>query len=179
MNEAASVFGVVRSTDVRSIAGPALDIEVAEGTELLREGQLAGKFFVIRTGHAELWSGTSMVSTLGPGRCFGEINACATQPQRFTVRASSPMRLTAFSAFGIELLCATFPGTRERILELLPAASGNGRAAASLPERGGIENGDRPVVGGDPPELAHQPQCARDRLAGRARPSRKLILGQR
>ena len=172
------VFGSVRSRDVRSIAAPVLDVHAPQGAELIHEGEVAGTFFVIREGRAELWREQSKLGSLGPGDCFGEIEPLGAQPQRFSVIAGSPMRLLAFSAFGIAALCATIPGSRERILEFLPS-SGDSRPAASLLERSRVEYGDRPVVGGDPAKLAHQPERTRDGLARRAGPPRELVLGQR
>jgi CRP/FNR family transcriptional regulator, cyclic AMP receptor protein len=169
------VFGSIRSRDVRSIAGPVFDIDTEQGTKLVVQGEPAGTFFVIRAGHAELWRGRSMLRTLGPGDCFGEIDPLAPRPQRFTVIASSPMRLLAFSAFGIARLCATIPGVRERILECLARSAG---AAATRVQRRLVEDGDRAMVSGDPAELAHQSQSARDGLPRRAGPPRKLVLGQ-
>jgi CRP-like cAMP-binding protein len=114
------VFAPIRSLDVRSLAGPALEVLVPAGTHLVEEGQLIGTFFVIRSGSAELRQGRVRLRTLGTGDCFGEIDPVIAMPQRFTVVASSPTRLLTFSAFGIGRLCAAMPGARGRILQFLP-----------------------------------------------------------
>jgi CRP-like cAMP-binding protein len=158
-------FGSVRSLDVRSLAGPVVDVPVPTGTELVREGTEIGTFFVIRSGSAELTRGGRNVGTLGAGDCFGEIDAVAPGPQPFGVTASSPMRLLTFSAFGIGTLCDAIPGTREQLIESLPAQSAEVHVlhpapTRSLSQRRRIEHGDRPVVGGHPAELAHQAKRA-------------------
>jgi CRP-like cAMP-binding protein len=116
------VFGSVRSLDARSLAGPALEVQVPAGEQLVQEGELIGTFFVIRSGSAELRRGERAPLTLVTGDCFGEIDAVAPHPQRFGVVASSPMRLLTFSALGIDRLCATIPGVRQRLLDHLPTA---------------------------------------------------------
>jgi CRP-like cAMP-binding protein len=114
------VFGSIRSLDVRSLAGPVLDVNVSAGVRLVHEGEAIGTFFVIRSGNAELWHGDHRLRTIGTGDCFGEIDPASSEPQRVSVIASSPMRLLTFSAFGIDRLCATIPAARERILASLP-----------------------------------------------------------
>jgi CRP-like cAMP-binding protein len=118
------VFGPVRSLDARSLAGPALEVQVRAGEHLVHEGELLGTFFVIRSGSAELRDGDHGLGTLVTGDCFGEIDAAEPLPQRFNVIASSPMRLLTFSALGIGALCSTFPGVRQRLLDNLPGAVG-------------------------------------------------------
>jgi CRP-like cAMP-binding protein len=135
-----SVFGPVRALDVRSLAGPVVDVEVPVGTELVREGTPIGTFFVIRAGSAELFRDGHHVGSLETGDCFGEIEPGGSRPQGYAVITSSPVRLLAFSAFGIARLCDAIPGARERILERLPSATGeihaladaNARARASV-----------------------------------------------
>jgi CRP-like cAMP-binding protein len=114
------VFAPIRSLDVRSLAGPALDVQVPAGSVLVHEGRLIGTFFVIRSGTAELWQGERKLETLRTGDCFGEIDPLALQPQRFSVIASSQMRVLTFSAYGIGRLCAAIPGARARLLAFLP-----------------------------------------------------------
>jgi CRP-like cAMP-binding protein len=114
------VFGSIRSLDVRSLAGPVLDVNVPAGVRLMREGQTIGTFFVIRSGTADLWHDGRRLGTLGTGDCFGEIDPASSAPQRMSVVATSPMRLLTFSSFGIERLCAEIPDARERILASLP-----------------------------------------------------------
>jgi hypothetical protein len=169
------VFGLLRARDVRSRAGPVLDVAVPPGTTLISEGELIGTFFVIRAGTATIWRGTSALGSLGPGDCFGEVEPNAPALQQFTVIASSELRFLTFSSLGIERLCSEIPGARERILGYLPS----GRTTGALAQGGGVEDRDGAVVGGDPTELAHQAKCAGDRLARGARPARKLILRQR
>src|SRR5438309_8129194 len=67
-----SVFGAVRALDVRSLAGPVADVEVTPGTELVREGEPIGTFFVIRRGRALLARAGCGIETLGGGDCFGQ-----------------------------------------------------------------------------------------------------------
>jgi CRP-like cAMP-binding protein len=116
------VFGTVRALDVRSLAGPVVDVRVPAGAHLVREGHVIGTFFVIRSGSAELWHRDRRVKELGTGDCFGEIDPTPT-PQSYSVIASSAMRLLTFSAFGISRLCATLPDARQRLLDFLPQDS--------------------------------------------------------
>ena len=117
------VFGPVRSLDVRSLAGPVVDVQVPAGAHLVREGQVIGTFFVIKSGTADLITKNGKIRTLETGDCFGEIEPTPPRPQRYSVIASSPMRVLTFSAFGIGRLCAAIPEARGRLLEYLPGAS--------------------------------------------------------
>jgi CRP-like cAMP-binding protein len=110
----------LRSLEARSLAGPALEVQAAVGTELVREGQQLATFYVICSGDAELSADGRRLGTLHPGDCFGEIDPVSPREQRFTVTAGSPMQLLTFSAFGIARLCAAIPGSRQRILASLP-----------------------------------------------------------
>jgi hypothetical protein len=60
------------------------------------------------------------LATLHAGDCFGEIDPPIEHAQEFTVTASSPMRLSTFSALGIARLCAAFPGMQQRLGAALP-----------------------------------------------------------
>jgi CRP-like cAMP-binding protein len=107
--------------DARSLAGPVIDTEVPTGTELVPEGAVIGTFFLIRSGSAHLFCGDCAVEALGTGDCFGEVDPLSCEPQRYTVIATSTLRLMAFSAVGISRLCDAIPGTREGILNSLPS----------------------------------------------------------
>jgi Cyclic nucleotide-binding domain len=173
-----AMFGALREQDVRSLAGPVIGVIVPPDTELVSEGEQIGTFFLIRSGTATLSCDGVAVASLGSNDCFGEADPDAPTAQRFTITAATKLHLLSFSSLGIERLCNEIPGARERIRESLAVVASAGSAGA-LPERGGVQNGDRTVVGGDPAELAHQAQCSGDRLTRGSRPARKLILRQR
>jgi CRP-like cAMP-binding protein len=124
------VFGPVRALDVRSLAGPVVDIEVPAGTVLMREGVPIGTFFVIRSGTAELYRDNHHVGTLRTGDCFGEIDPECREPQSYGIITSAPTRLLTFSSFGIGRLCEEIPGARQRLLDRLPTAGGEVRSLA-------------------------------------------------
>jgi CRP-like cAMP-binding protein len=108
--------------EARSLAGPVVDIDVAPGTELVREGSVIGTFFLVRSGTAQLLVDGHPVGTLGVDDWFGESDPHSRAPQRHTVVAMSRMRVTTFSAFGISRLCDAVPGARKQILETAGAA---------------------------------------------------------
>jgi CRP-like cAMP-binding protein len=118
--EPMQVFGDLRSLEARSLAGPVLEVKVPAGTELIREGEQIGTFYVIRSGAADLSADGRVVQTLQPGNSFGEIDPVSPAVQQFGVTATSPMRLLTFSAFGIARLCSAIPSARQRILASLP-----------------------------------------------------------
>ena len=112
-------FEPIRLTEARSLGGPVLDLEVRAGSELLRQGEPVGTFFVIRSGTALLVRDDCPISTLGAGDCFGELDPTATLPQPYGVITASPVRLLAFSSFGIGRLCDAIPGVGERLREAI------------------------------------------------------------
>ncbi len=139
---AASPFDPIRFTEVRSLGGPVLDLEVAAGSALVVEGETAGTFFVIRSGTALLVRGDCPLSTLGAGDCFGEVDPVAPKPQPYGVITASPVRVLAFSSFGIGRLCDAIPGVGERLRAAIaqppasaPAPAGCERPAAGIGAR--------------------------------------------
>jgi CRP-like cAMP-binding protein len=170
MQETLPVFGALRARDVRSLAGPVIEAIVPEGTELVREGTTVGVFSVIRTGSVSLCRDGEAIGLLGAGDCFGESDPHDPAPQPFTVVARTALRLTTFSAFGIDRLCAAIPGARERLSRA---------RAAALTQGVGIEHRDRAVVGGHPTQLPHKPKRPRHGLPRRPGPARELVLRKR
>jgi CRP-like cAMP-binding protein len=118
------VFAPVRPLDVRSLAGPVVSVDVAAGTELVREQEPIGKFFVVMHGSLLLVREGHEIESLGAGDCFGEVDPRSSEPQGYSVVTTTPARLLTFSAFGINRLCDSIPGVRARILEQLPARTG-------------------------------------------------------
>ena len=112
-------FGDLRSLEARSLAGPALEVQVPAGTELIHEGEQIGTFYIIRSGDADLSAHGHVSRSLRPGDCFGEIDPVSPAPQRFTITATSPMRLLTFSAFGIARLCSAIPSAGPQIVASL------------------------------------------------------------
>ena len=115
-----SVFGELREVEARSLAGPVLEVQVESGSELIREGEAVGTFFVIRSGNAQLSHEGRTIGSLRAGNCFGEVDPDSQRAQEFGVIAISPMRLLTFSALGIARLCAAFPGMQQRLVAELP-----------------------------------------------------------
>jgi CRP-like cAMP-binding protein len=96
-----------------------IEADVPAGTCLVREGEPSGAFFVIRSGTASVRRNGRRLRTLEPGDCFGEIDPAAPAPQTRTIVADSRLRVSTFSAHGIDRLCAAIPYAQERIRSAL------------------------------------------------------------
>src|SRR2546423_4324245 len=62
-----SLFGSLSKRECRQMAQYADELELAEGTQLVREGEFAYEFFVIEDGTAEVMRAGEHVADLGPG----------------------------------------------------------------------------------------------------------------
>jgi CRP-like cAMP-binding protein len=118
--DAVRVFTPLNSRDVRALAGTAVEVDVPEQAQIVREGELTETFFVIAAGRVELWREGRRLRPLVVGDCFGAIDPGADRRSPFTVVARSRVRLLGFSARGIARLCDAIPDTRRQLIEALP-----------------------------------------------------------
>jgi CRP-like cAMP-binding protein len=80
---------------------------VPAGEDVVREGQLADRFYVLLEGKAAVYSGQRLVRTLAPSDHFGEIALLHRIPRTATVRGQTELRLFSLDR---EALLAAGPG---------------------------------------------------------------------
>src|ERR1019366_5074560 len=111
-----------RATILRPLPMPTIDaladsvqiVSVAAGGEVFRQGDPGDRFYVIEEGDADVVGDGRVVSTLGPGECFGEIALLRDTPRTATVRARTPLRLASLARVEFLLALSGFSAsTRE------------------------------------------------------------------
>src|SRR5919107_1626884 len=104
------LFGGLSRRARRRVAKVAHRIEVPQGTELVREGQVALELFVVVAGTAEVEREGRVVDVVMPGDFFGEIGAIEDGVRRnATVRAVSAMELVVIAAPDVQRLLDEVP----------------------------------------------------------------------
>jgi CRP-like cAMP-binding protein len=81
----------------RVVAQHADEIDVPEGTELVRQGDFAYEFFVIEDGRVEVARDGDMIATLGPGDFLGEmgiVNKVVRNATVITISAAKVIVMT-------------------------------------------------------------------------------------
>ena len=107
------------------VAAHADEVDVPEGKELVKQGELAYEFFAIEDGKASVDVDGSDRGDLGPGDFFGEIGLLDSEHRRAaSVTATTPMKLMVltgheFRAMGRDMpeLAATVRAAMQRRLE--------------------------------------------------------------
>jgi CRP-like cAMP-binding protein len=108
-------FSELPDEEVEAIAASAKEESVAEGKDLVREGDFAYDFFIIEEGKAEVLRGEERIAELGPGDFFGEIGVLEKTQRTATVRARDRMRLVTLTHWDINRLRSRIPKTIERM----------------------------------------------------------------
>ncbi len=99
----------------RVIAQHADEIDVAEGTELVRQGEFAYEFFVIEDGAAEVRRDGERIAELGPGDFLGEMGIVGKTVRNATVATTSPSRVIVMTGQAFRSVASSNPEVASRI----------------------------------------------------------------
>jgi CRP/FNR family transcriptional regulator, cyclic AMP receptor protein len=77
----------------RVVAQHADELDVDEGTALVRQGEFAYEFFVLESGSAEVVRDGERIAELGPGDFLGEMGIVDMTVRNATVTTTSPARV--------------------------------------------------------------------------------------
>jgi CRP-like cAMP-binding protein len=84
------LFEFCSKRDLRRIAALAVEREVEAGTELIREGEPAGEFYVVVEGEVDVRRRGRRVAKLSAGSYVGEIALLSLPPHRDSGIAATP-----------------------------------------------------------------------------------------
>jgi CRP/FNR family transcriptional regulator, cyclic AMP receptor protein len=111
------LFSSLAKRERSEIASRADELDISEGTHLVREGEFAYEFFVIEEGEAEVLRGGEHVASLGPGDFLGEMGIVTRAPRNASVVARSPMRVLVMSEQDFRGIAQMFPSVADQIRE--------------------------------------------------------------
>jgi CRP-like cAMP-binding protein len=109
------LFESLTSEERRAIAPNADEIDVPEGTKLVRQGDFAYEFFVIEEGTAEVVRDGERVAEIGPGDFLGEMGIVGHVVRNATVVTTSPGRVIVMTEQALRSMARTNPGVADRI----------------------------------------------------------------
>ena len=113
------LFATLSKRELAAVAAIADEIDLADGTELIREGDRGREFFVLLEGSADVRKGNRKIRSLGGGDFFGEIALVAHTPRTATVVARSPIRALVITDRAFKSLLEKMPEVQAKVLQAL------------------------------------------------------------
>ena len=99
----------------RVVAQHADEIDVDEGTNLVRQGEFAYEFFVIESGGAEVLRDGERIAELGPGDFLGEMGIVGKIVRNATVTTISPSEVIVMTEQAFRSMSHSNPDIASRI----------------------------------------------------------------
>jgi CRP-like cAMP-binding protein len=109
------LFESLTSEERRAIAPNADEVQVPEGTELVRQGDFAYEFFVIEEGTADVMRDGERIAELNPGDFLGEMGIVGKVVRNATVVTTSPSRVVVMTEQALRSMARTNPSVADRI----------------------------------------------------------------
>ena len=110
------MFSACSRKDLAVVARAAEQVSFQPGDVLVREGERAHEFFIIVEGHAVVTRGAEMVTTIGPGQCFGELALLDRAPRNATVAAATELEVLILGERQFNALLAEIPTLARNIM---------------------------------------------------------------
>lgn len=109
-----------------SVASACEELDVEEGTVLVREGDFGHAVFAIRSGTADVVHDGVVINTLGPGDYFGEVAVMSGGRRSASVVATSPLKLVTIFNREIWRLEREAPEVASVLRDAIAARVGDG-----------------------------------------------------
>jgi CRP/FNR family cyclic AMP-dependent transcriptional regulator len=110
------LFSGCSKRDLARIAALSSEVDIAEGTVLMKQGDVGHEAFVIEKGRAKATVRGKKGSTMGPGECFGEMALLHSAPRSATVTAETDMKLVVLGSREFWTLLEDVPGVALKVL---------------------------------------------------------------
>jgi len=112
---AVPLFASLSRRERQAVARHADEVDVPEGTALVREGRFSYEFFVIEQGTAAVVHGERRIAELGPGDFLGEMGVLADARRSASVVATSPVTAIVMTAAALRYVAREMPAVGERL----------------------------------------------------------------
>jgi CRP/FNR family transcriptional regulator, cyclic AMP receptor protein len=109
------LFESLSTKELREVAQRADEIDLAEGAELVRQGEFAYEFFVLLEGSAEVVRDGDCIAVLGSGDFLGEMGILGGATRNASVTATSQVRALVMSEQEFRSMAAVLPNVADRI----------------------------------------------------------------
>jgi CRP-like cAMP-binding protein len=109
------LFESLSRDERRTVAQHAEEIDVAEGTELVRQGEFAYEFFVIEDGTADVLRDGGRIAELGPGDFLGEMGIVSQAVRNATVVTTSAASVIAMTSQDFRAMQRSSPSVASQI----------------------------------------------------------------
>jgi CRP-like cAMP-binding protein len=113
------LFARASRSELAEIASIADEIDLAEGKELMTQGDRGREFFILVDGAAEVVKDGERINELGPGDFFGEIALVWRAPRTATVTTTAPSRALVITEQSFRGLIDHQPEIKQKVLEAL------------------------------------------------------------
>ncbi len=110
------LFAGCSKSELRELAKTADELDLREGTVLIREGRPGREFFVLIEGTAEVTKNGKKIADLGPGDWLGEIALITDSPRTATVTATSPLDVLVITDRRFRSVVETMPSIALKML---------------------------------------------------------------
>lgn len=113
--DAVPFFSDLNDDQLRELADRMKEVRLPEGTELVEQGDLSYKFFVLLEGSVEVEHSGRRLAELGPGDFFGEMGILDKRRRNSEVLATSPVRLAVMASWDLRSLMEDHPRIRYQV----------------------------------------------------------------
>lgn len=112
------LFESLSQRELERVLGTTKEMSFAAGKDVVVEGEVGGRFYLILEGRARVKVGGRSRQVLGPGDHFGEISLIDKGPRMATVTAETPLRALSIAPFNFTPLLDQPAITKKLLVEM-------------------------------------------------------------
>ena len=114
-----SLFSALSRKELQRVARASDAVDVKEGHELTRQGDVGREMFVVVEGTATVKRNGRKIGTAGPGSAIGELSLLDRGPRTATITADGPMKVLVLGSREFAAVLDEVPGIAHKIMAAL------------------------------------------------------------